>query len=111
VAQFSLSALKLLHTILSDDDQGHIYHSSSKALAAAKRRGETRLIDYWSGRPVVTIELLQYVIVRDPCIVLVTWLLQASVGKTISGELHLYPYSTKVSGCGQTATNDEPIPV
>src|SRR6266702_1754328 len=65
VAQFSLSALKSLYAVLSDDDQHHMYFTSGKALTAAKRRGETRLIEYWSGRPVVSIELLQYVIVRS----------------------------------------------
>ena len=65
VAQFSLSALKSLHAVISDDDQYHMYFTSSKALTAAKRRGETRLIEYWSGKPVVSIELLQYVIVRS----------------------------------------------
>ena len=64
VAQFSLSALKSLHAVLSDDDQYHMYFTSNKALTAAKRRGETRLVEYWSGKPVVSIELLQYVIVR-----------------------------------------------
>ncbi|KAF8274883.1 transport protein Trs120 or TRAPPC9 TRAPP II complex subunit-domain-containing protein [Lactarius quietus] len=59
VAQFSLSALKSLHAVLSDDDQYHMYFTSSQALTAAKRRGETRLIEYWSGKPVVSIELLQ----------------------------------------------------
>ncbi|KAI9446319.1 TRAPP II complex [Lactarius indigo] len=59
VAQFSLSALKSLHAVLSDDDQHHMYIASGKALTAAKRRGETRSIEYWSGRPVVSIELLQ----------------------------------------------------
>ncbi|KAH9180692.1 TRAPP II complex [Lactarius sanguifluus] len=52
VAQFSLSALKSLHA-------HHMYFTSGKALTAAKRRGETRSIEYWSGRPVVSIELLQ----------------------------------------------------
>ncbi|KAH9009241.1 transport protein Trs120 or TRAPPC9 TRAPP II complex subunit-domain-containing protein [Lactarius pseudohatsudake] len=65
VAQFSLSALKSLHAVLGDDDQHHMYFTSGKALTAAKRRGETRSIEYWSGRPVVSIELLQYVIVRN----------------------------------------------
>lgn len=59
VAQFSLSALKGLHTVFSDDDQYYMYHAASESLTAAKRRGETRLPDYWSGRPVVSIELLQ----------------------------------------------------
>ena len=61
VAQFSLSALKGLHTVFSDDDQYYMYHAASESLTAAKRRGETRLPDYWSGRPVVSIELLQCV--------------------------------------------------
>jgi hypothetical protein len=65
VAQFSLSALKSSHAVLGEDDQYHMYHMSSRALTAAKRRGETRLIDYWSGRPVVSIELLPYVIVKN----------------------------------------------
>lgn len=65
VAQFSLSALKSLYATLSDDDQCHMYQTSSKALTAAKRRGETRLIDYWSGKPVVSIELLQCVIMKN----------------------------------------------
>ena len=65
VAQFSLSALTSFGEILSDDDQYHMYQTSSKALTAAKRRGETRLIDYWSGRPIVSIELIQCVIVKN----------------------------------------------
>ena len=65
VAQFSLSALKSFHEILGEDDQYHMYQTSSKALTAAKRRGETRLIDYWSGRPIVSIELIQCVIVKN----------------------------------------------
>ena len=68
VAQFSLSALKLLHAVLGDDDQYHMYYTSNRALTTAKRRGETRLIDYWSGRPVVSLELLQCVFRKSTCI-------------------------------------------
>jgi hypothetical protein len=71
VAQFSLSALKGLHTAFSDDDQYYMYHAVSEALTAAKRRGETRLPDYWSGRPVVSIELLQCVFLENTRIGLV----------------------------------------
>src|SRR5258708_40240222 len=42
-----------------------MYNAASEALTAAKRRGETRLLDFWSGRPVVSIELLQCVFVGD----------------------------------------------
>ncbi|KAI9507373.1 transport protein Trs120 or TRAPPC9 TRAPP II complex subunit-domain-containing protein [Russula earlei] len=59
VAQFSFSVLKTLHSLLSDDDQYHMYHTSIKALSAAKRRGDARLLDYWSGRPLVSVELLR----------------------------------------------------
>src|SRR5216684_3616712 len=65
VAQFSLSALKALHTAFGDDDQYYMYNAASEALTAAKRRGETRLLDFWSGRPVVSIELLQCVFVGN----------------------------------------------
>jgi len=47
--------------VFSDDDQYYMYHAASEALTAAKRRGETRMPDYWSGRPVISIELLQCV--------------------------------------------------
>lgn len=83
VAQFSLSALKGLHMVFSDDDQYYMYHAASEALTAAKRRGETRLPDYWSGRPVVSIELLQCVFLGNNHIDLVDKALQASPVKIV----------------------------
>ena len=71
VAQFSLSALKALYTVFGEDDQHHMYHAANEALTAAKRRGDTRLLDHWSGRPVISIELLQYVFVGTTSISLV----------------------------------------
>ncbi|KAI0062282.1 hypothetical protein BV25DRAFT_1945461 [Artomyces pyxidatus] len=58
VAQFSLSALKCLHGVFSEDDQYYMYATASRALTDARRRGDTRSVDYWSGQPVVSIELL-----------------------------------------------------
>jgi hypothetical protein len=57
VAQFSLSALKTLHPLLTSQDQQHLYATASRALATAKRRGERSTVDYWSGKPIVSIEV------------------------------------------------------
>lgn len=57
--------------VFSDDDQYYMYRAASEALTAAKRRGEMRLPDYWSGRPVVSIELLQCVFLGNTRIGLV----------------------------------------
>ncbi|KAI0054107.1 hypothetical protein FA95DRAFT_1591856 [Auriscalpium vulgare] len=58
IAQFCLSALKSLHAVLTEEDQYYMYSVSSRALTDARRRGETRSVDYWSGQPIVSIELL-----------------------------------------------------
>ncbi|KAA1471141.1 hypothetical protein DENSPDRAFT_775745 [Dentipellis sp. KUC8613] len=57
-AQFALSALKSLHSVLGEEDQYHFYSTSSRALNTARRRGDKRRVDYWSGQPIVSIELL-----------------------------------------------------
>ena len=57
VAQFALSALKTLQTILSPGDQYHLYATASRALATAKRRGDNHSVEYWAGRPVLGIAL------------------------------------------------------
>ncbi|KAI0079931.1 Trs120-domain-containing protein [Panus rudis PR-1116 ss-1] len=66
VAQFSLSALKSLHPVMSESDQKALYGTASRAVSTAKRRGDTRIIEYWSGRPVVSIEILPPPLVRLP---------------------------------------------
>ncbi|KAI0093921.1 TRAPP II complex [Irpex rosettiformis] len=66
VAQFSLSALKTLHLVMSQGDQHHLFNTASKALSTAKRRGDSRYIEYWSGQPVVSIEILPLPLVRLP---------------------------------------------
>lgn len=57
VAQFSLSALKTLQTVLSPEDQYHLYSTASRALLTSQRRGDPRLIQYWSGRPIISISI------------------------------------------------------
>ncbi|KAI0322235.1 TRAPP II complex [Amylostereum chailletii] len=64
VAQFSLSALKSLHAVLTSEDQYNIYATSARALTAAHRRGHKRVMDYWTGQPIVSIELLPLPSVR-----------------------------------------------
>ncbi|KAI0375001.1 hypothetical protein BV20DRAFT_1041173 [Pilatotrama ljubarskyi] len=66
VAQFSLSSLKLLHPVMSPGDQQHLYSTASRALLTARRRGDRRVVDYWSGKPVVSIEVLPLPLVRVP---------------------------------------------
>ncbi|OSC99049.1 hypothetical protein PYCCODRAFT_1454002 [Trametes coccinea BRFM310] len=66
VAQFSLSSLKLLHPVMSPGDQHHLYSTASRALLTAKRRGDRRAMDYWSGKPIVSIEILPLPLVRVP---------------------------------------------
>ena len=55
VAQFALSALKTLQVVLSSGDQYHLYSTATRALTTAHRRGDARLVEYWSGRPIVSI--------------------------------------------------------
>ena len=57
VAQFCLSALKNLHPVMTATDQNQLYVGATRALATAKRRGDSRTVEYWTGTPIVTIEL------------------------------------------------------
>ncbi|KAG6909694.1 hypothetical protein DXG01_015895 [Tephrocybe rancida] len=66
VAQFALSALKTLQIVLSPSDQYHLYSTSSRALTTARRRGDTKSVEYWSGRPVVSITLAPVPLARLP---------------------------------------------
>lgn len=66
VAQFALSSLKILQSVLSPGDQFHLYSTSTRALITASRRGDARSVEYWSGRPVISIELAPLPSVRLP---------------------------------------------
>ena len=57
VAQFCFSALKNLHPVMTAADQNQLYAGATRALATAKRRGDSRTVEYWTGTPIVTIEL------------------------------------------------------
>ncbi|KZT09435.1 uncharacterized protein LAESUDRAFT_694916 [Laetiporus sulphureus 93-53] len=66
VAQFSLSSLKMLHPVMSQSDQFHLYHTATRAMATAIRRGDRRLVEYWAGRPLTSIEVLPLPLIRMP---------------------------------------------
>lgn len=57
VTQFCFSALKNLHPVMTATDQNQLYVGATRALATAKRRGDPRTVEYWTGTPIVTIEL------------------------------------------------------
>ncbi|KAF9533009.1 TRAPP II complex [Crepidotus variabilis] len=66
VAQFALSSLKTLQTVLTPNDQYHLYATASRALLTSRRRGDPRAIEYWSGRPIVSISVAPLPTIRIP---------------------------------------------
>lgn len=44
---------------MSHGEQHHLYHTAARALATSRRRGDIRAVEYWSGQPIVSIEVLQ----------------------------------------------------
>lgn len=76
VAQFALSALKTMQSVLSPGDQYHLYSTSARALTTARRRGDNKYVEYWSGMPVMNVTIVPYV-----------WLLPgARIGSLIHSE-------------------------
>lgn len=55
---YALSALKSMHSVLEADDQYHCYTVSARAFATARRRGDDRKVEHWSGNPLIDIEVL-----------------------------------------------------
>ncbi|KAF7304920.1 hypothetical protein MKEN_01206300 [Mycena kentingensis (nom. inval.)] len=66
VAQYALASLKTLQAVLAPGDQYHLYATSTRALMTAHRRGDTKLVEYWSGKPIVSINLSALPLVRLP---------------------------------------------
>ncbi|KAH9901034.1 TRAPP II complex [Cubamyces lactineus] len=106
VAQFSLSSLKLLHPVMSPGDQHHLYSTASRALLTAKRRGDRRAMDYWSGKPVVSIEILPLPLVRVPIEKPLSILSQAAAGTTsiLAGVKDPFLYNPRKLMSGQAKT-------
>ncbi|KAI0780823.1 TRAPP II complex [Trametes elegans] len=106
VAQFSLSSLKLLHPVMSSGDQHHLYSTASRALLTAKRRGDRRAVDYWSGKPVISIEVLPLPIVRLPIEKPISILSQSAAGATsiLAGAKDPFLYNPRKLMSAQTKT-------
>ncbi|KAH9951944.1 TRAPP II complex [Amylocystis lapponica] len=106
VAQFSLSSLKTLHPVMSHSDQHHLYSTAARALATAKRRGDRRTVDYWSGRPIVSIEVLPLPLVRLPLEKPISLLAQGSTsaGPVLGGLRDIFLYNPRKLMSGQAQT-------
>lgn len=57
LAQFSLSTLRIMNPHLTPTEQMHLYATSGRALATARRRGDQAMIAYWAGKPVLSLEI------------------------------------------------------
>ncbi|KAH7926321.1 hypothetical protein BV22DRAFT_1087325 [Leucogyrophana mollusca] len=66
VGQIALSALKSMHSVLSIGDQHHLYQTASRALAITRRRGDPSAVEYWAGRPILSIAVLPLPLIRLP---------------------------------------------
>ncbi|KAE9396079.1 hypothetical protein BT96DRAFT_1041682 [Gymnopus androsaceus JB14] len=66
VAQYALSSLKTLQEFLEPGDQYHLYSTAARAMQTARRRGAMKAVEYWSGRPVVSIALAPLPFIRLP---------------------------------------------
>ncbi|TBU35870.1 TRAPP II complex [Dichomitus squalens] len=106
VAQFSLSALKLLYPVMHPRDQHSLYSTSTRALATAKRRGDRRAVDYWSGQPILSIEILPLPLVRLPIEKPISILAHASAvpSAIISGKKDPFLYNPRKAAVGQAKT-------
>ncbi|KAI0720991.1 TRAPP II complex [Cerioporus squamosus] len=106
VAQFALSSLKLLHPVMSPRDQHEIYSQASKAMMTAKRRGDARAVDYWSGQPISGIAVLPLPLVRMPIEKPISLLSQTSTGATsiIAGVRDPFLYNPRKALQGETKT-------
>ncbi|GLB34932.1 putative transport protein Trs120 or TRAPPC9, TRAPP II complex subunit [Lyophyllum shimeji] len=106
VAQFALSALKTLQTVLSPGDQYHLYSTSSRALATARRRGDTKSVEYWSGRPVVSITIAPMPLIRLPVEKPMSTLRSTSSGVVpiLTGAADPFLYNPRKAAAGQGKT-------
>ncbi|GJE90813.1 TRAPP II complex [Phanerochaete sordida] len=116
VAQFCLSSLKTLHVVMSHGDQHHFYSTAARALSTARRRGDSRRVDYWSGKPIVSIEILPLPLVRLPIEKPISLLSQKQEGinPILVGKTDPFLYNPRRSLAGQSSTllvQNEPFDV
>ena len=65
LAQFSLSSLRCLYSHLTASEQYSLYVAARNAIAVSQRRGEVVTLEYWSGRPVVSVEVVPWVLTKQ----------------------------------------------
>ncbi|KAF8744659.1 hypothetical protein RHS02_01740, partial [Rhizoctonia solani] len=58
VAQLALISLRQLNAWMNPADQHHLYTLASRSLATAHRRGDSHKIDFWSWKPVISVEVV-----------------------------------------------------
>ncbi|KAF9652866.1 hypothetical protein BDM02DRAFT_3153426 [Thelephora ganbajun] len=99
VAQFCLSALKNLHPVMTSTDQNQLYAGATRALTTTKRRGDSRTVEYWTGTPIVTIELTPLPFVRLPVEKSISLLQESdrSIGKTLAVTTDPFLYNPRRS--------------
>lgn len=66
LTQFSLSSLRALYTHLTASEQHSLYIAAKNAVQVSQRRGEDFRVEYWSGRPVVSVEVVALPFGRIP---------------------------------------------
>ncbi|KZT67733.1 hypothetical protein DAEQUDRAFT_792472 [Daedalea quercina L-15889] len=106
VAQFSLSSLKTLHPVMSQSDQLHLYRTATRALTTAIRRGDRRTVEYWAGKPIVSIEMLPLPLIRLPIEKPLSLLARADeqtgVNTILTGAKDPFLYNPRKVASGQT---------
>ncbi|KAK0197056.1 TRAPP II complex [Armillaria mellea] len=63
---FALSSLKTLQEVLEAGDQYHFSQTAREALLTARRRGDTRLMEYWTGNPITSVSVAPLPLIRLP---------------------------------------------
>ncbi|KAG8925375.1 hypothetical protein FRC01_010290 [Tulasnella sp. 417] len=66
LAQFSLSTLRVMNPHLTHSEQLHLYTTSGRALATARRRGDHVVVAYWASKPVLSLEITPLPFSRTP---------------------------------------------
>ncbi|KAG8836757.1 hypothetical protein FRC18_010798 [Serendipita sp. 400] len=66
LSQFSLSSLRALYSHLTAPEQYSLYNAAKNAIQVSQRRGEDFKLEYWSGRPVVSVEVVPLPFSRIP---------------------------------------------
>ncbi|KZT42062.1 hypothetical protein SISSUDRAFT_980977 [Sistotremastrum suecicum HHB10207 ss-3] len=111
IAQFSLSALKLYTNHFSPEEQHQFYMSSQRALTTARRRGEDRKVEYWSGNPILSLEITSLPFVRMPVERISIASISSSTSTVARVDPFIYNPRTKSTSSQALAVQNEPIEI